>query len=67
MVHDLLVQDDLKLLDDGGDIPQILRKRLAVQFPDVKSLPYWTETWRWHVGILSQIKKILYMTYLIIY
>ena len=47
------VWDDLKLLDDGGDT-QILRKKLAVRFLVVKPPFYLTETWRWHVGLLSQ-------------
>ena len=36
---------------------QILRKRLEVLFPAVKSPLYLTETWRWHVGILSQKRR----------
>ena len=38
-----LVRDDPKVLDDGGRIPKISRKRLAARFLAVKSPLYLTE------------------------
>ena len=38
---------------------QILRERLAVRLPAMKSPLYLTKTWRWLVGLLSQINKQL--------
>ena len=40
-----MVQDDPKVLDDGGDSrdTQISRKRLAVRFPTVKTSLYLTK------------------------
>ena len=50
-------RDDFKLLDDGGEIPKYEGKRLTVGLPTVKSPVYLTETWWWHVGLLSHKKK----------
>jgi hypothetical protein len=54
-----------KLLDDGGEIPKISRKSLAVRFSsheissllDKKNLPGGQlplVLWRWHVGLLFE-------------
>jgi hypothetical protein len=57
-----LVQDDRKLLNDGGETPKSQGR--GVRFPDVKSPLYLTEDlpgdqlphvlWCWHVDLLSQ-------------
>ena len=36
---------------------QILRERLAVRLPAMKSPLYLTKTWRWLVGLLSKKEK----------
>ena len=42
---------------EGYPNHQIVKKRLAVQFPALKSPLYLTNTWRWPVVLLSQKRK----------